>query len=288
MIGAVAESSTCTVLQPFRVHAPKLEFYNHVEVLTPETVHFLFRNFPDLKSPTGFRYAIHFETFLNEPWICSAGLETLHCRIFGLDRFVRSAEDAYYKQMDYLRKKSLPIEYYTRLPTHQNFLREYKSRHEQQRRVLHQLSRFTNLKVLDLGREKAEAVLPLEDDGDDEQFPVCQAGYTIAYGRRTDTLELTLESGLDELASLKDLEVFGFEGIDHRIGKKELEWMAVNWPKLKEIRGLCYNPRVYVAQRWELEKYMKTLRPDVKHRRTVVKNSRITQYHQVELDHYVG
>ncbi|KAK3841499.1 MAG: hypothetical protein J3R72DRAFT_491393 [Linnemannia gamsii] len=49
----------------------------------------------------------------------------------------------------------------------------------------------------------------------------------------TNTLELTLGSGgLERLAGLKRLEVFGFEGVDHRIGEKELSWMVENWPRL--------------------------------------------------------
>lgn len=39
-------------------------------------------------------------------------------------------------------------------------------------------------------------------------------------------LELSLVSGLDRPAALKDLEVIGFECINHRIGRLELEWVG--------------------------------------------------------------
>ncbi|KAF8932707.1 hypothetical protein BGZ47_011233 [Haplosporangium gracile] len=50
--------------------------------------------------------------------------------------------------------------------------------------------------------------------------------------------ECSLDSGLGNLSVLKDLEMFGFEGIDLRIGTKELDWMAESWPKLRMLRGL--------------------------------------------------
>jgi hypothetical protein len=48
----------------------------------------------------------------------------------------------------------------------------------------------------------------------------------IAEDHTPDTLELSLESGLGLLEALANLETIGFEGVDHRIGKLELEWMA--------------------------------------------------------------
>ncbi|KAF9093350.1 hypothetical protein BGX23_003422 [Mortierella sp. AD031] len=53
-----------------------------------------------------------------------------------------------------------------------------------------------------------------------------------------DTLELSLKSGLDQLATLSELEVFGFEYVDHKIGKAELAWIAAHWKRLKEMRRL--------------------------------------------------
>ncbi|KAG0342685.1 hypothetical protein BG000_002469 [Podila horticola] len=49
------------------------------------------------------------------------------------------------------------------------------------------------------------------------------------------SLEMSLQSGLDELASLKDLRELDVGLINHRIGIVELEWMSANWPNLKCI-----------------------------------------------------
>ncbi|KAG0232854.1 hypothetical protein BGW42_007863 [Actinomortierella wolfii] len=52
------------------------------------------------------------------------------------------------------------------------------------------------------------------------------ARHTLRYSRQFSCLEMTLESGLDELASLTDLEELDIHHKDHRVGKPELEWMA--------------------------------------------------------------
>ncbi|KAF9900046.1 hypothetical protein EC991_007962 [Linnemannia zychae] len=79
-----------------------------------------------------------------------------------------------------------------------------------QRWIYTQLGRMTGLKELLLGTKK----------------------YNYA------SLEFSLESGLELLAGLKELRVLDVSMMAHRIGVKELDWMRITWPKLKEIRGL--------------------------------------------------
>lgn len=55
---------------------------------------------------------------------------------------------------------------------------------------------------------------------------------------QTHSLEMTLKSGLDGLAPLKDLKVLDVSYMMHKIGVQELEWMATNWPKLEQVKGL--------------------------------------------------
>lgn len=54
-----------------------------------------------------------------------------------------------------------------------------------------------------------------------------------------DCLELTLESGLSELARIPFLETLGVGGLSHRMGTRELQWMCDYWP-LKKVSGLEY------------------------------------------------
>ncbi|KAF9309010.1 hypothetical protein BG003_010309, partial [Podila horticola] len=54
-------------------------------------------------------------------------------------------------------------------------------------------------------------------------------------------LEMTLESGLDELFRLRELEMLNVGTMDHHIGVAELEWMSRSWPKLHIISGMYIN-----------------------------------------------
>lgn len=59
--------------------------------------------------------------------------------------------------------------------------------------------------------------------------------------RQEHSLEVTLESGLDELTVLNDLEELDETNINHRIGVKELEWVHTSWPKLATLAGIFSN-----------------------------------------------
>ncbi|OAQ28310.1 hypothetical protein K457DRAFT_138769 [Linnemannia elongata AG-77] len=149
-----------------------------------------------------------------------------------------------------------------------------------------QFSRMTKLRVLELGQEWRSIAghLDIGTDGHDDEygdiFDEPDDGYYASYAAPIDgTLDLTLVSGFDQLSTLKDLEVFGFEGVDHRMDKVELDWMAVNWPKLKVMRGIHVDifPKVEPdAKRKELREYMQMLRPDVVHE-TLYKLSEVNE-----------
>ncbi|KAF9905647.1 hypothetical protein EC991_001477 [Linnemannia zychae] len=105
-----------------------------------------------------------------------------------------------------------------------------------QRQVLSQLGRLTCLQTLRLGKP-----------GRDEDEP--EFSFMSLKGIRTmvvdeyvqrDCLELSLASGLGELAGLKELEVLDVTQMAHRIGLEEIQWMVEHWPKLKRIDGLWY------------------------------------------------
>ncbi|KAG0341622.1 hypothetical protein BG004_005971 [Podila humilis] len=106
-----------------------------------------------------------------------------------------------------------------------------------QRRVYRQLGRLRNLQVLQLwngdrlrrkpmGRVYTSVSQYRYDDGDDEDFTWMTC------------LEMTLESGLDLLATLTELRELDVTNMAHRIGVPELEWMQANWPKLEKVNGL--------------------------------------------------
>lgn len=51
------------------------------------------------------------------------------------------------------------------------------------------------------------------------------------------SLDMTLESGLDELVRLKNLRRLTLHNMSHRLGTKELDWIVENLPKLRMIDG---------------------------------------------------
>lgn len=138
---------------------------------------------------------------------------------------------------------------------------------QQQQEVLSRMShQWLSLKTLCFGHEYRNYRLHERDEP--PYYEVDGVEYLRYDGPISNTLELSLESGLDRLSTLKDLEVFGFEGLDHRIRKAELEWMAVSWPKLKIMRGLQESKLPSVEDdkhTKELREYFQTLRPEVVH-----------------------
>ncbi|KAG0246474.1 hypothetical protein BGX31_001750 [Mortierella sp. GBA43] len=88
-----------------------------------------------------------------------------------------------------------------------------------QSQVYDRLARLINLETLWLAPKELETSL-VYDDNDNYS-----------------SLEMSLESGLWKLVSLKSLKELGLPR-QARIGEKELNWMRVNWPNLNIIYGL--------------------------------------------------
>ncbi|KAF9921519.1 hypothetical protein FBU30_008417 [Linnemannia zychae] len=113
-------------------------------------------------------------------------------------------------------------------------------RFQVQRWVYAQLGRMTGLKELILGfADLTDAIL--ETYGLDYSMNPAVMEETLLRNIRMFrymSLEFSLESGLALLAGLKELRVLDVRAMAHYIGVEELEWMHINWPKLKTIRGL--------------------------------------------------
>ncbi|KAK3846488.1 MAG: hypothetical protein J3R72DRAFT_471622 [Linnemannia gamsii] len=88
-----------------------------------------------------------------------------------------------------------------------------------QRRVLRRFGQQTHLRRLVIG---GLAISP-------------ETGW---FHHQLQCLEMTLESGLDELEGLKELRHLDIQRMDHRVGVPELEWMVANLPKLKQLLGM--------------------------------------------------
>ncbi|KAF9348401.1 hypothetical protein BGX34_002502 [Mortierella sp. NVP85] len=106
-----------------------------------------------------------------------------------------------------------------------------------QRRVYERLARFVNVEVLWLGSNSCYSKEP-----DMRSRKVMNHQY--------ECLEMSLESGLDQLEGLKRLKVLNVSLMATKIGQREAQWVAGQWPKLHEIRGLENRANTWRARQW--------------------------------------
>ncbi|KAG0243464.1 hypothetical protein BGX31_010657 [Mortierella sp. GBA43] len=92
---------------------------------------------------------------------------------------------------------------------------------EIQGQVYDRLARLTNLETLWLGHLSSNMLSSALVEAD-----------------KVSCLELSLESGLWRLGSLKSLKELSVSRMKTRIGVKEVQWMVEHWPKLRVIHGL--------------------------------------------------
>lgn len=95
-----------------------------------------------------------------------------------------------------------------------------------QKRVCGRLARLTSLQVLWLGHFPA---IPETEEGEDGE---------IMGDPQEECLDLTLESGLAALGTLKSLRQLNLHDIYHGIGVAEVQWMVESWPELETIWGI--------------------------------------------------
>ncbi|KAG0313214.1 hypothetical protein BGZ97_010412 [Linnemannia gamsii] len=114
-----------------------------------------------------------------------------------------------------------------------------QSSRDTQRQVLRRFGRQTNLRILAIG---GMAVNPT----------------TGNFGVQLSCLDMTLESGLDELRDLQNLEFLDIHHMDHRVGVPELEWIAANLPQLSRLHGMLDS---LTPPSPEVQEWLQTHRP---------------------------
>ncbi|KAF9150574.1 hypothetical protein BG015_007630 [Linnemannia schmuckeri] len=222
----------------------------HAVQLGTSALGLLLKNCPSLKKFDGIRHVLS-GSIWEEAWVCQ-GLTFLRCQIKGVQRLSSQDQERYNAIAIRTGDETLSEDDSRLVQLHTASL-------EQQKKIYRKLATLTQLRVLDLGAEYRR----LHRD-----FQMSDEEYLTVNGPFSGTLELTLESGLGQLETLKALQVFGFESVDHRTGQAELEWMAREWTRLNEMRGLHDNfptRNEYERRKAELRERFEALRPDVKH-----------------------
>ncbi|KAF9910535.1 hypothetical protein EC991_006353 [Linnemannia zychae] len=216
----------------------------------------LFQSCRYLRIFDAIQHSFDAEHISESVWVCE-GLEVFRCQIVGLSRLDQNEHSI----MSYITESGLlEAECSTKEQSVLAKARTCKRLHEA---VYDQLARFTKLKILDLGYEYRSTWSYIT------RYTTAGNEYRDYGGLIKDTLQLSLASGLDRLATLENLQVFGFEGVDHEMDLFELEWIAIHWPRLRIMRGL-HKDRPYVKPdrfRQTLRRTMQSLRPDIRHKR---------------------
>ncbi|KAG0375834.1 hypothetical protein BGX24_008608 [Mortierella sp. AD032] len=237
-----------TVIVPHRgtLSAP----LSQMAPMTMSALGLLLKNCPTLKKFDGIRHVLSGQIW-EVPWVCQ-GLTFLRCRVRGVQRLLPQDQERYDAIVSTGDWSPLSEDDSRLAVSHTASL-------EQQKKIYERLATLTKLRVIDLGGEYRRFHRDYEIAFDD---------YVQFNGPAHDTLELTLGSELGLLETLKGLQVFGFEGMDHRIGQNELQWMALQWPQLQVMRGLhdAFPARIdYERRKVELRELFEKLRPDVRH-----------------------
>ncbi|OAQ28304.1 hypothetical protein K457DRAFT_138763 [Linnemannia elongata AG-77] len=258
---ALALTKHCRKFETFRALLTPW-FIDETQRLSQDpTNQFLVKN-ASLRVFHHIRHFVRVDEMLRQPWAC-LGLEWLTCRILDIDRLT----DEEQATVDRVTLASADPGHPDAVLTEEETaaVEKFRRCQRQHHGVYDQLARLTRLKHLDLGYESRYPWAYrmgeyYEKDGEE---------YFFYEGAKTfDTLELSLESGLNRLAALENLELFGFECLNHRIGRRELDWMATSWPKLKTMYGLDKERLVDIefdSERAALKEYFQQLRPDVVH-----------------------
>ncbi|KAF8927373.1 hypothetical protein BGZ47_002177 [Haplosporangium gracile] len=180
-------------------------------------LHQLFKALSKLKVCRGRGHEILADDFVEDHnWTCF-GLQELDLRIVGIPR-ISEAQERILEPMQQDHRSIGNMSEERAAATQQGFSCQI------QKSVYKNLAKYVHLRHLNLGG-----------------LDSVQSGTTTTGADHTapDCLELTLESGLSELASIPFLETLGVGGLSHRMGTKDLQWMCQHWP-LKKLSGLEY------------------------------------------------
>ncbi|KAF9920930.1 hypothetical protein FBU30_009116 [Linnemannia zychae] len=223
---------------------------------------------PKLKTCTGAYHAMWTSALeMCSPWTCT-NIERLSCEIQGVPRLD-------FKQERLLEKRQRQGQNISYIPSKEEQIAvqiQHKS-NIVQKQILRRFACLTELRELNLNTKMPPSISRLHDRlekyslqihgnnysnsgspwPNDLELAMYQSGQLQFWTRRFPTqpvfnictLEMTLSSGLTELATLTKLTRLSVKGINHFIRKPEIDWMIENWPQLREIDGLNTTMRQY-------------------------------------------
>ncbi|KAF9187581.1 hypothetical protein BGZ51_003447 [Haplosporangium sp. Z 767] len=220
-----------------------LEFHEKVDT-SMHGLGALLSSCPDLRVCIGPNLMISVKDLVTQTWVCQ-GLQRLSCVLTDMSPLLLE-RDLRFEELLQSFLSMAPansfgmeavdrfIDSWTELERKQwgeyaEPLRKLEQRRELERAAFRYLSQFDQLEVLDFGVH-TDAYYNVMS------VPITLLGQEIKY-RTCDqfSLEMTLQSGLGYLSTLRSLKAFGFAHVNHRMGETEVEWMKKHWPNLTTI-----------------------------------------------------
>ncbi|KAF9130135.1 hypothetical protein BGW39_003417 [Mortierella sp. 14UC] len=216
---------------------------------------------------------------VEKPWVC-LGLEKLRCQFVGVPYLTKkeqaSMDQMLARELKETSNNSLPLADTTAVTTtttrsafEEELCERTKRAQEVRRQVLTQLSKLPRLKHLTLSPD-----LKITDFSNADMYALIYRSkkdglhYINYKDTRPDTLHLRLDCGLEQLATLTELEFLAFESMDPMMRREDIEWFARHFPKLKEMRGLALDTHVGVEEDQDksaLRELLQALRSDILH-----------------------
>ncbi|KAF9129157.1 hypothetical protein BGW39_004425 [Mortierella sp. 14UC] len=179
----------------------------------------LFEACPKLRICRGKGHEILAEDFVKEHrWAC-LDLQELDLKIVGVPRMTEVQERVWEAMQQDGRSVATTDE-------EEEVVARRALSHRFQRSIYMNLAKYVHLRHLNLG-------------GLDSIQSARGGVITATDHTAPDCLELTIDSGLSEVACLSRMEVLGVGGLSHRMSKKEVAWMCEQWP-LKKVSGIEY------------------------------------------------
>ncbi|KAK3834158.1 MAG: hypothetical protein JOS17DRAFT_738263 [Linnemannia elongata] len=213
-------------------------------------------------------------------WVCLK-LEELRCQFVGipylskkeqqvLDRMLASEQKEQEKESHLQNQQQTsskgPV---TRTKEEEELYDRTQQATSIRRQVLGQFSKLTHLNHLTLSPD-----LKITDFSNADMYTLIYRSprdgqHYINYGDiLPDTLHLRLDCGLNQLATLTELEYLAFESMDPKLRVQDVEWIAERLIKLKEMRGLAVDTHVGMeddVEKGALRELLQRLRPDILH-----------------------
>ncbi|KAG0296891.1 hypothetical protein BGZ96_008246 [Linnemannia gamsii] len=278
-------AENCPLLEVVRITSPRYAAFLERDPKNPivDTVSPLLTSCSKLRV-VDIRYELADAKKVKEkPWVC-LGMEELRCQFVGVP-YLTEKEQATMNRMLAREKKEIEKEskdnkqqpstssqstaIAVRSTEEEELYERTGQATEIRRQVLGQLSQLTRLKHLTLSPD-----LKITDFTNADMYALIYRSkkdgqHYINYGDiRPDTLHLRLDCGLDQLATLTDLEYLAFESMDPQMRAEDVEWIAKHLGKVKEMRGLALDTHVGMEDDPEREAQrglLQSLRPDILH-----------------------